>query len=87
MQYFFLIAFQDWPELPEPYELPTPGEGMLDASALWDLANLTDMIRSFRTVFALAEQNYVINAFVILGLIVLAVAWLSRFVGDREESV
>lgn len=75
------------PPIPEPFELPPPGQGLLDASALWDYANLTDMIRSFRTVFALAEQNYILNAFVILGLIVLAIAWLSKFVGGREESV
>lgn len=87
MNSFLLTILQDLPELPEPYDLPAPGESMLDASSLWDIANLTDMVRSFRTIFALAEQNYILNAFVILGLIVLAVAWLSRFVGDREESV
>lgn len=75
------------PPIPEPFPLPPPGEGMLDFSPLWDINNLIDMVRAFRTIFALVDQNYVFTVAIGMCLILLAVAWMASFVGSRDETI
>lgn len=73
--------------LPTPFPVPPPGEGDISMAALWDYDALSGMVSSFRTVFVLAEQNFIISAFIAMALILVAVWWAARFVGDREESI
>jgi hypothetical protein len=73
--------------IPTPFELPTPNPDLLDTSPLWDYSNLSGTLSAFQTVFELAKQNYVLTAFVVLGVIGLVVWWLSQFVADRGRNI
>jgi len=78
----FLILFQD--PIPPPFEIPAPGGGELDVSILWDYQVLYDAMRAFRTVFAFAEQNYILQIFLGLGLVMIAVRFF--LTGQGYES-
>jgi hypothetical protein len=75
------------PPLPTPFPLPSPGSSPLDTSALWDINNLSALLSAFLTVFELAKQNYILIAFVVLGLIAVVIWWMTRFVGHRDRNI
>ena len=75
--------------IPPPFEIPAPGSGPLDMSELWAYENLYNAMRSFRTAIAFANQNLVLQIFVGIGLVSVAVRWLltgGRDNGSTEES-
>jgi hypothetical protein len=74
--------------IPTPFPLPTPDpSATLDTSPFWDVQNLSGAISAFQTIFEMAKQNYVVAAFVVLGLIALVIIWMSRFVGQRDSTI
>jgi hypothetical protein len=73
--------------IPTPFPIPTPNPDLLDTSQLWDYSNLSGTLSAFQTVFELAKQNYLLTAFVVLGVIGLVVWWLSQFVTDRGRNI
>lgn len=83
MYTFFLTILQD---IPQPFDIPAPGGGELDVSILWDYQVLYDALRAFRTVFAFAEQNYILQIFLGLGLIMIAARFFLTGKGYDESS-
>lgn len=75
------------PPLPTPFPLPAPGSSPLDTSPLWDYNNLSALLSAFMTVFELAKQNYILIAFVVLGLIAGVIWWMARFTGQRDYNL
>lgn len=74
--------------LPGPYEIPPPLEGSEDlTNELWEYENLVGMIAMFQTVFLLANKNYVVSAFLVMGSVLVAVVWLIDLVRRRQDNV
>lgn len=69
--------------IPPPFEIPAPGSGPIDVSSIWEYDNLYDMVRAFRTSIAFANQNLVLQIFIGLGLVSMAVRWL--LTGGRDD--
>lgn len=76
------------PPLPTPFPIPTPDPSQaIDVSAMWDVQNISGALSAFQTIWVLAQQNYLVTVFVVLGLMAFVVWWLGQFVGRRDENV
>lgn len=71
--------------IPPPFEIPAPGSTPIDVSSIWDYENLYNMVRAFRTAIAFANQNLILQIFVGLGVLGMALHWVLTGGMDRPS--
>lgn len=73
--------------IPPPFPTPVPNPDLLDTSPLWEYDNLAGTVSAFRTILIMADQNHVVTAFAVIGIIVIVIIWMSRLVSNRDSNV
>lgn len=73
--------------IPPPFPIPTPNPDLLNTSDMWSYENLSNAVSAFRTILIMANQYYVVTAFVVGAFIVVVIYWMAKHVGSREEQV
>lgn len=74
--------------LPGPANIPPPdpkAQGMTDE--LWDYANLRGMVSMLQSVWVLANQNFIINATITVGIFAMAILWIVATLRQRSSNL